>query len=105
MAGDRAKLQLNVLNPSGQESSWTYPQKIECRIISSQGEFQTALELQNPAEAGEVKIAPGAFVRREYLLPVPATATGQVVVVFPPLRANRVIAGHRGPAAGDRYSR
>jgi len=91
LAGSRTNLWFNVLNPSGQEGSWTYPQKIECRIISSQGEFQTALELRNPAEAGEVKIAPGAFVRREYFLPVPATATGQVVVVFPQLNANRVL--------------
>jgi len=91
IAGDRTKLQLNVLNPSGQEKLWTYLPQIECRIISSQGEVEAALELQNPAEAGEVRIAPGAFVRREYFLPVPATATGQVVVVFTQLRANRVL--------------
>jgi len=91
LAGSQTHLWLNVLNPSGREGSWRLPQKIETRIVSPQGEFETDLGLRNPAEAGEVKIAPGAFVRREYLLPVPATATGQVVVVFPQLNANRVL--------------
>ena len=90
-SGSRTNLWLNVLNPSDREVSWTFPQKIEDRIISPQGASENWLELRDAAEAGEVKIAPGAFVRREYLLPVPATVTGQVVVVFPQLNANRVV--------------
>jgi outer membrane phospholipase A len=90
-AGGRTNLWLNVLNPSSREVSWTFPQRIEGRIVSLQGASESWLELRNPTEAGEVKIAPGAFVRREYLLPVPATVTGQVVVVFPQLNANRVV--------------
>jgi outer membrane phospholipase A len=91
LAGSRTKLWLNVLNPSGREASWMFPQRIEGRVISPQGESQTSLGLRNPAEAGEAKIAPGAFVRREYLLPIPASATGQVVVVFPQLNVNRMV--------------
>jgi outer membrane phospholipase A len=90
-AGNRTNLWLNVLNPSSQEVLWTFPQKIEGRIVSPQGASESSLELRDPAEAGEVKIAPGAFVRREYLLPVPASASGQVVVVFSQLNANRVV--------------
>jgi phospholipase A1/A2 len=90
-AGSRTNLWLNVLNPSSQEVSWTFPQRIEGRIVSLQGASECWLELRDPAEAGDVKIAPGAFVRREYLLPVPGSVTGQVVVVFPQLNANRVV--------------
>ena len=68
-----------------------FPQKIEGRIISPQGASEGWLELREPTEAGEVKIPPGAFARREYLLPVPETVTGQVVVMFPQLNANRVV--------------
>ena len=91
LAGCQTNLWLNVLNPSSHDVSWTFPQKIEGRIVSSQGVSGISLELRNPAEAGEFKIGPGAFVRREYLVTIPASVTGQVVVVFPQLNANRVV--------------
>jgi len=90
-AGGRTALWLNALNPSSREVSWTFPQKIEGRIVSPQGASEGRLELRDPAQAGEVKITPGAFARREYLLPVPETVTGQVVVMFPQLNANPVV--------------
>ena len=90
-AGGRTALWLNALNPSSREVSWTFPQKIEGRIVSPQGASESRLELRDPAQAGEVKITPGAFARREYLLPVPETVTGQVVVMFPQLNANPVV--------------
>jgi outer membrane phospholipase A len=90
-AGSRTNLWLNVLNSSSQEVSWSFSQKIEGRVISSQGASDVSLELQNPAEAGEVKIAPGAFARREYSLIIPVSASGQVVVAFPQMNANRVV--------------
>ncbi|MGD0744658.1 MAG: phospholipase A [Verrucomicrobiota bacterium] len=96
-SGSRAALWLNVLNPSGREVSWAFPQKIQGCIVSPQGASEFWLELRHPAEAGELKIAPGAFVRREYLLPVPETVTGQVVVVFPQLSANRVVLDTTAP--------
>ena len=97
LAGSRMNLWLNVLNPSGREETWMFQQKIEGRIVSAQGEFDTALELRNPVEAGEVKIAPGAFVRREYFLTVPVTVTGQVVVVFRQMNVNRVVLDAAAP--------
>ena len=90
-AGSRTNLWLNVLNPTGREAFWTFSQRIEARILSPQGAAAASLELKDTAQAGEVRIAPNAFVRREYLLTIPASVTGQVVVVFLQLNANRVV--------------
>ena len=99
MAGCRTGVWLNVLNPSAREIAWTFPKDLEGRIESLQGIFDITLERSSSAPTGEVRIAPGAFARGEYLLPVPALVTGQVVMVFAPLRANRMVLDVQAPPA------
>ena len=89
-AGAAVSVWLNVLNPSGQEISWTFPPQIERKIISAQGSFTGELELHS-TELSEVTIAPGAFVRREYIATMPAAVAGRAVLEFPGLNANRVV--------------
>ncbi|MEY4917205.1 MAG: hypothetical protein RL616_1118, partial [Verrucomicrobiota bacterium] len=59
-------------------------------IISAQGTFTGTLTLA-VAETNVVVIAAGAFVRREYVSAVPNQITGQAVMEFPSLNANRVV--------------
>jgi phospholipase A1 len=89
-AGDQISVWLNALNVSSHEISWTFPQKIERKIISSQGTFDGSLQLRS-AESNAVTIAPGTFVRREYVSTVPNAVAGQVVMEFPGLNANRAV--------------
>ena len=89
-AGAAVSVWLNVLNPSGQEISWAFPPQIERKIISAQGSFTGELELHS-TELSEVTIAPGTFVRREYIATVPAAVAGRAVLEFPGLNANRVV--------------
>ena len=89
-AGGSASLWLNALSSSTNEVSWTFPPTIESRIVSSQGIFGSSLTLHS-AETGAVVILPGAFVRREYLLPMPKAVAGQAVIEFTNLNANRVV--------------
>ncbi|HEU6448473.1 MAG TPA: phospholipase A [Verrucomicrobiae bacterium] len=98
-AGDRMSVWLNALNASSNEISWTFPQKIESKIISLQGTFDGSLELRS-AESNTVTIAPDAFVRREYLFSVPDSVTGQVVMEFPKLNVNRTALDVQPPATG-----
>jgi outer membrane phospholipase A len=97
-AGAAVSVWLNVLNPSGQEISWTFPPQIERKIISAQGSFTGELELHS-TELSEVTIAPGAFVRREYIATMPAAVAGRVVLEFPGLNANRVVLDVAAPTS------
>jgi len=98
-AGDQVSVWLNALNASSNEISWTFPQKIERKIISAQGTFDGSLELRS-AESNAVVIAPGAFVRREYVSTVPDAVAGQVVMEFPGLNANRAVLDVQVSAGG-----
>jgi outer membrane phospholipase A len=89
-AGDQISVWLNALNASGGEISWTFPQKIERKIISPQGTFDGSLQLRF-SESNAVVIAPGAFVRREYVSTVPEQIAGQVVMEYPGLNVNRAV--------------
>jgi hypothetical protein len=74
-AGDGVSMWLNALNTSGNEILWTFPTRIESEMISAQGTFDGLLAL-HPEETNAVMIAPGAFVRREYLSTVPDAVAG-----------------------------
>jgi phospholipase A1 len=100
-AGSMASVWLTVLNQSDREVSWTFPAKIECRLVSSMPPLQSFLALRQPAEAGEVAIGAGAFVRREYLLLIPQELSGDVVVEFPRRGASRIILNLGAPVAAD----
>lgn len=56
--------------------------------MSSHPTLDGALELRPAADAVQNAIAAGAFARKEYLLQMPATLMGQVIVEFPGFRAN-----------------
>ncbi len=95
-AGGEMSVWLNALNTSSSEISWTFPQQLERQIISPQSTFDGSMELR-PGETNAVIIAPGAFARREYDSGVPGQITGQVVMEFPGLNANRVVLDIQAP--------
>ena len=97
-AGTPVSVWLNALNASDREISWTFPPRIERKIIAAQGTFAGALELHS-AESKAVAIAPGAFVRREYVSVLPPVVAGQLVMEFPGLNANRAVLDAQAPAA------
>lgn len=90
-AGNSLSLWMNVLNPSDREVSWTFPARIECRLISAKPPLQGFLELRQSTEAGQIAIGAGAFARREYVLLIPRELSGDVVVEFPQRHAARII--------------
>lgn len=97
-AGEKTSVWLNALNASTNEISWTFPPRIKSKIISSQGASDGLLELPS-SETNAVVIAPGAFVRREYVSIVPDEIAGQVVMEFPTLNVNRAVLDVRSPVA------
>ncbi len=98
VSGEKISVWLNALNASTNETSWTFPQTIERKIISSQGTFDGSLALCS-AETNAVVIAPGAFVRREYVSTLPDEIVGQVVMEFPALNVNRAVLDVQAPVA------
>ncbi len=97
-AGDSVTVWLNALNASSNDIPWTFPPRIESKMISAQGAFDGLLEAHSP-ETNAVVIAPGAFARREYVFTVPDAVAGQVVLEFPKLNANRVVLDAQAPVA------
>jgi phospholipase A1/A2 len=96
-AGGNVSVWLNALNASSNEIAWTFPATIKQQIISPQGTFDGSLKLLL-AESGKVSIAPGAFVRREYVFAVPDEITGQAVLEFPGLKVNRAVLDVQAPS-------
>ena len=97
-AGNSASVWLNALNASDREISWTFPPRIESKITAPQGTFKGSLALRL-AESPSVVIAPGTFVRREYVAAMPAAVAGQVVLEFPGLNVNRAVLDVPPPGA------
>jgi hypothetical protein len=97
-AGGDVSIWLNALNASSNDITWTFLANIERKIISPQGTFDGSLELRS-AETNVVMIAPGAFVRREYVFTVPDQITGQIVMEFPGLNVNRAVLDVQAPPA------
>ena len=89
-AGEEITLWVNVLNPTDAAEAWTFPLIIERKLISAQGNFTGTLQLRF-AESNVVSIAPGNFVRREYISTLPATISGQVVMEFSGVEINRTV--------------
>src|SRR5476649_2806348 len=81
---------MTALNASSNDISWTFPPEIKRKLISPQGTFDGVLT-SGPAETNAVTIAPGAFVRREYISAVPGEIAGQVVLEFPGMDVNRTL--------------
>jgi phospholipase A1 len=75
-------LWLNALNPAPEPAAWSFPETIGVRIIAANSTFTNTLARQSRGESNEVTIAPGNFVRREYLLILPELALGKVIIEF-----------------------
>jgi phospholipase A1/A2 len=95
-AGGNVSVWLNALNASSNEIAWTFPTTIQQQIISPQGAFDGSLELRS-AETNKILIAPGAFVRREYVFAMPDEITGQAVLEFTGLKVNRAVLDVQAP--------
>lgn len=89
-AGDRLNVWMNAFNTTSENVAWTFPPEIKRRLVSPHGTVDDAMTLHS-TESSTVTIAPGAFVRREYVSAVPATVSGQVLLEFPGLDVNRTV--------------
>ena len=96
MAGSNVSVWLNALNASTNKISWIFPPRISSKIISPQGALEGALALRS-AESNAVVIAPGTFVRREYVATMPDAVAGQVVLEFPGLNVSRAVLDVQSP--------
>ncbi len=80
-AGNATTLWLNALNPSDQPVALTFPDTIKAQIVSEKASFAISLALPTAATANSLtNLAPGSFVRREYIFHCPTMATGRVIL-------------------------
>jgi phospholipase A1/A2 len=89
-AGGPLSVWLAVLNASGRAVTYSFPASLDGRLRASGVDRSVAATLRNASEAGEAAIAPGAYVRREYVIQVPAGLEGQAVLSVPSIAANAV---------------
>jgi phospholipase A1 len=78
IAGTRCSLWLYCMNSSSNEIHRTFEARLSGKLISSSGTVNVLLDLSASSAGNEVTIAPGAFVKEEYLLNIPTTLRGQV---------------------------
>lgn len=90
VTGGKLGLWLNVLNTTEGPLPWNFPKTIPVSTGSGLTLFETAATLRNETEAGPVTLAAGTFGRREYLLAVPETWSGEVALGFPGVTSNRL---------------
>ena len=107
-AGGHVSLWVNLLNASAGEVSGSFRPKYDAKLLADGRSLDTTLALRHPSEAGAVRIPSGGFARREYVLLLPETLAGTVVVEVPELSAGRVAIDIRpaekadGVAEGDK---
>ncbi len=78
-AGTPGSIWLYCLNSSSNEVSRTFEARLDGRLTSDFGSFKTVLVLTNRS-GGEATIAPGSFVKLEYLFDVPPAIGGQATL-------------------------
>jgi phospholipase A1/A2 len=91
VAGQQASLSLDVLNPGSTEQRWTFPATVRCRLTASNSVGEAAALQLSPTPNRDVTIAPGRFERREYLLLVPVSIVGHVLLECDELKINAVV--------------
>ncbi|MBI5385679.1 MAG: phospholipase A [Verrucomicrobia bacterium] len=96
-AGSVASFWLHYFNPSQRGVTVSFRKEIPCRLSSGASPWEAVLKQRQPAEEPTVALAPGSFVRREYLLAVPAALSGQVVLDVSSVGANRLVLEVQGP--------
>lgn len=79
-AGSRASLWLFCMNNSSNPISRTFEPSLPCTLSAQSATFETALILNTKNSPSAVTIAPGGFVKEEYMLDLPLTSSGQVTL-------------------------
>jgi phospholipase A1 len=79
-AGSRASLWLFCMNNSSHSISRTFEPSLNCTLAAQSVTFETVLLLNTNNSPGAATIAPGGFVKEEYLLDLPLTSSGQVTL-------------------------
>lgn len=79
VAGEHVSIWLAFLNSSDVDVIRNFPPKLQGRFGTESQTHPLELELRSPAEAGDVVIPSGRFVRREYLLAVPQSREGKIL--------------------------
>ena len=91
VADTGAPLWLHVLNSSPQTLTWNFPARFDATLALDQRVLSVTLELSDTNRAPDAVIPPGGFARREYLLTVPASANGRVVLEVLSSGASKVL--------------
>ncbi len=79
-AGSRASLWLYSFNNSSNDVSRTFEPSLSCTLLSQSVSLETVLLLNTNSSPIAATIAPGSFVKEEYLLDLPLTSSGQVAL-------------------------
>jgi outer membrane phospholipase A len=90
-AGGVASIWLVVFNTTDRPTTWRFPARLEATLRAGTAERTAALELRDPAGAGEVEVPPGGYARREYLLSVPPGVDGPVAFSVRGVQASAVL--------------
>jgi phospholipase A1/A2 len=77
-AGSQASLWLYCMNNSSNAVAQTFERSLDCTLSSEFGSSKTVLTLNPNVSSAKAVIAPGGFVKVEYLFQVPATNGYQV---------------------------
>lgn len=81
---------LAILNVSDRAVTYAFPSGLDVRLRADGVDRSVSAALRNASEAGDTAVPPGAYVRREYVMQVPAGLAGQVVLSVPAIAANAV---------------
>jgi phospholipase A1 len=79
-AGSRASLWLFCMNTSSNSIRRTFEPSLRCTVAAQSATFETVLLLNTNSSPGTATIAPGGFVKEEYVLDLPLTSSGQVTL-------------------------
>jgi phospholipase A1 len=79
-AGSRASLWLFCMNNSSNSISRTFEPNLNCTLTAQSVTLETVLVLNTNSSPSAATIAPGSFVKAEYLLDLPLTTRGQVTL-------------------------
>ena len=79
-AGSRASLWLFCMNNSSNPINRTFEPSLPCTLTAQSVTLETVVLLNTNTSPSAVTIAPGGFVKEEYLLDLPLTTHGQVTL-------------------------
>jgi len=100
-AGGTASLWVNALNVSTQQVSWLFPVSFPCHLTAGGKAVDAWAQVRNRKAAGAADIAPGAFIRREYLLPIPNGWAGELTVQPREISTTRLVFNVEAPVGTE----